>query len=232
MSASRFQNRFLTHLAVGIVSFAVLTTLFFAMPILDGKSTLDLIFRLSLASGYVALMLLCLSLGFGVWRFFKRNRKPPVHFDGRRDVGIWAGVFAVFHAVAGLFVHFRGKGFLIYFIYPSEQNAAFPIRLDAFGFANHAGLVAVLIVVLLLAISNDFSIKKLGGGRWKNLQRWNYAFFALVLIHAVLYIVIENRSILFILLAILLFGSTIVLQIVGFIRYRRAAALKDAALSI
>jgi sulfoxide reductase heme-binding subunit YedZ len=112
-----------------------------------------------------------------------------------------------------------------------EKNAAFPVRFDIFGFANHTGLVAVLIVILLLAISNNFSIKKLGGGRWKNLQRWNYAFFALVLIHAVLYIIIENRPLLFILLSILLFGSTIVLQIIGFVRYRRAKAIKDTVLS-
>lgn len=221
----------MTHLTIGVLSFALLATLYFAMPILNGKPTPDLIFRLSLGSGYVALVLLCLSLGFGVWRLFKRNRKPPIHFNLRRDVGIWAGVFAVFHSVAGLFVHFRGKGVWNYFIYAPEQNAAFPVRFDIFGFANHAGLVAVLIVVLLLAISNDFSIKKLGGGRWKNLQRWNYAFFALVLIHAVLYIIIENRPLLFILLSILLFGSTIILQTIGFVRYRRATAIKDTVLS-
>lgn len=227
MYRNRFQSRFLTHLTTVIFSFGLLAALYLAMPILNGEPTPDVIFRLSLGSGYVALFLLCLSLAFGAWRLLRRNKKSPVHFDLRRDIGIWAGVFAIIHTVFGLFVHFRGKGILIYFLYPSEQNAVFPIRLDAFGLANDIGIFAFLIAGLLLVISNDFSLRKLGSRRWKNVQRLNYAFFALVAVHAVLYMVIENRSFLFVIVSILLFGSVIVLQISGFIRFRRTNAGKD-----
>lgn len=227
MSRNRFQSRFFTHLAAVILSFGLLAAVYSAMPILNGEPTPDVIFRLSLGSGYVALILLCLSLAFGVWRVLRRNKKPAVHFDLRRDVGIWAGVFAIIHTVFGLLVHFRGKGILIYFFYPSEQNAVIPVRLDAFGFANHIGLFAFLIAALLLVISNDFSLRKLGSRRWKNVQRLNYAFFALVLVHAVLYMVIEKRSLLFVILSILLFGSVLILQITGFVRFRRANSVRD-----
>nr|MBA3311613.1 hypothetical protein [Nocardioidaceae bacterium] len=53
--------------------------------------------------------------------------------------------------------------------------------------ANWAGLVAVVIVVGLAAISSDTALRKLKAKRWKRLQRWNYLLAALAVVHAVLY---------------------------------------------
>jgi sulfoxide reductase heme-binding subunit YedZ len=58
-----------------------------------------------------------------------------------------------------------------------------PLRYDVFGLGNHTGLVAALIILVLLATSNDASLRKLGTPGWKQLQRWNYAAFALVAVH-------------------------------------------------
>jgi DMSO/TMAO reductase YedYZ heme-binding membrane subunit len=44
-----------------------------------------------------------------------------------------------------------------------------------------------VIVVGLLAISSDFALGKLKARTWKNLQRLNYALFALVAVHAFFY---------------------------------------------
>jgi sulfoxide reductase heme-binding subunit YedZ len=48
-------------------------------------------------------------------------------------------------------------------------------------------MAATMIAVGLLAISSDFSLRKLKAGPWKWLQRLNYALFALVVAHGILY---------------------------------------------
>ncbi len=44
-----------------------------------------------------------------------------------------------------------------------------------------------MIVTGLLALSTDGSLRELKARRWKNLQRLNYASFALVVLHAFFY---------------------------------------------
>jgi sulfoxide reductase heme-binding subunit YedZ len=46
---------------------------------------------------------------------------------------------------------------------------------------------------MLFAISNDRALNALGWKKWRRLQRWNYALFILVILHGVLYQVIEKR---------------------------------------
>ena len=46
-----------------------------------------------------------------------------------------------------------------------------------FGLSNETGLIAALILLVLLATSNDASLRNLGLARWKSWQRWNYACF-------------------------------------------------------
>jgi sulfoxide reductase heme-binding subunit YedZ len=45
----------------------------------------------------------------------------------------------------------------------------------------------VVIVAGLAAISSDAALRKLKVKRWKRIQRLNYALFALVIVHALLY---------------------------------------------
>ncbi|MDQ3785677.1 MAG: hypothetical protein M3422_00345, partial [Actinomycetota bacterium] len=60
-------------------------------------------------------------------------------------------------------------------------------RMNSFGLANWTGLAALVIVAGLLALSTDRSLRELKARRWKNLQRLNYALFALVVLHAFFY---------------------------------------------
>ncbi len=109
-------------------------------------------------------------------------------FDLRRDLGIWAGIMALLHTGIGLNVHLRGRPWL-YFIDQHHQ-----LRHDLFGIGNDTGLLAALLFLLLLAISNDLSLRRLGTSTWKSLQRWTYMAVALTLIHAVAYQVVEKRQ--------------------------------------
>ena len=180
----------------------------------------DLLFRLSLSSGYVALGLLSLSLLVGAWRAWRRHRGPFVHLDARRDIGIWTGAMGLLHVGAGLFVHFRGRPWL-YFVYGPDQPHAFPLRHDLFGFANHLGLLAALVLLVLLAVSNDYALCRMGRHRWKALQRWSYGLFALVVAHGIGYQIVEQRPLPYLLLFALMVLTTLAVQVGGCRAVRR-----------
>jgi sulfoxide reductase heme-binding subunit YedZ len=146
----------------------------------------DLISHISIATAYPALFLTGLAVVLGPWNVLRR-RANPVSFDLRRDVGIWAGIMALLHTGVGLNVHLRGRMWL-YFV--DEHHR---VRHDWFGFGNDTGLVAALIFLLLLALSNDLSLRSLGTRRWKSLQRWTYAAVVLTILHAIAYQHVEER---------------------------------------
>ena len=147
----------------------------------------DLISHASIATAYPALFLTSAAVLLGPWNVL-RGRANPVSFDLRRDIGIWAGIMAVLHTAIGLNVHLRGRPWL-YFV--DQHNR---IRHDLFGFGNDTGLIAALIFLLLLAISNDLALRRLGTRKWKSLQRWTYAAVVLMIIHGIAYQHIEKRQ--------------------------------------
>jgi sulfoxide reductase heme-binding subunit YedZ len=141
------------------------------------------------ATGYLSLALLALSLVIGpVNLLLKKSNPLSTYF--RRDLGIYAGILALLHCITGLFVHLRGQMWQ-YFFYKTDQG--YTLRFDDFGWANETGLFAGLLVILLLATSNDYSIKKLKPLKWKNIQRLSYLMFALVLIHCLYYRIVGNN---------------------------------------
>lgn len=170
-------------------------------------------FGLSMASGYVGLLILSIVLVLGPWNVL-RGRVNPVSTDLRRDLGIWAGILGLMHVVTGFQVHFPGR-FWFYFLDPSGRPRPIPLRHDLFGFANFAGLGATLILLVLLALSNDVSLRALGARRWKSLQRWNYAYVVLVVAHTVAYQVVTERARLFVGLSAALASAVAVGQLAG-----------------
>jgi sulfoxide reductase heme-binding subunit YedZ len=90
-----------------------------------------------------------------------------------------------------------------------------------FGLANYTGLIATLILVLLLATSNDWALRKLGTPQWKQLQRWNYACFGLTAIHTFAYQEgVESQTWLFLGLGIAAVATTAMVQLAGYYRRR------------
>jgi methionine sulfoxide reductase heme-binding subunit len=139
--------------------------------------------RFTIATGYVATGLLALTLLVGPANLLL-GRRDPVSTYLRRDVGTWTAIFSVVHVIFGLQVHGTGRlsGFLAYFVVPDGS----PLT-NSFGLGNWSGLAATVIVVGLLAISSDFALRIFKARSWKNLQRLNYALFALVVVHAFFY---------------------------------------------
>ena len=185
-SQTYWSRRLLRHTALATITVVLLGVVYAGVP------TDFILRRWNLATAYVGLGLMALSLLIGPWNLL-RGRANPVSQDVRRDVGIWAALLGVAHTLIGLQIHMIGQSRLVYFFFPAGEAHRLPIRSDGFGFANYTGLGSTLILLLLLALSNDVALRRLGTGRWKSLQRWNYAGFALMTLHAIAYQVMEKR---------------------------------------
>jgi sulfoxide reductase heme-binding subunit YedZ len=138
--------------------------------------------RFTVATGYLALALLALTLLIGPANLMLRRRNPVSSYL-RRDVGTWTAIFSVTHVIYGLKVHGNGRlsDFLNYFVADGS-----PLT-NSFGLGNWTGLAALVIVAGLLALSSDAALRKLKARNWKRLQRLNYALFALVIAHVFFY---------------------------------------------
>ena len=183
---SRLARRLVTqHLLFGVIG---LGAVFGIQAAIDSTHAP---YRWSMATAYVALLFLGATLATGPINLLRR-RANPLSTDLRRDLGIWCGLISLAHVVAGVQVHMQSMW--LYFVKEITGPKAWTLRDDLFGLANYTGLVATMIVLLLLVLSNDASIRWLGAGRWKNLQRWNYAFLLLTALHGALYQVLEKRA--------------------------------------
>lgn len=169
------------HLPLALLSAAAVWILYITRPYPD------VITRLSFATAWPALALLAATLIIGPWRTLQ-GKAPILSQDLRRDIGIWGGALGVVHAVIGNCEHLRGRPWL-YYVYEKMDEHLVPLRHDIFGLSNFTGLFAALILLLLLATSNDASLRKYGGAGWKSLQRWNYACFGLTALHTFGYLI-------------------------------------------
>lgn len=171
-----------------------------------------------MSTAYVSLLLLGMTLLTGPLNVLRKQRNP-VSTDLRRDIGIWSGIVGLAHVAIGWQVHMGNM--LLYFFEEEKLTKALSLRADLFGFANYAGLAGGLILVMLLALSNDVSLRKLKASRWKYWQRWNYLFYALVVVHGVSYQVIESRQLPYPLLLAALILPVLAIQLIGFSHYRK-----------
>jgi methionine sulfoxide reductase heme-binding subunit len=176
----------------------------------------DIVSRASFATAYPALALLTITLLIGPWNLLA-HKPNPVSSDLRRDIGIWAGLLGILHAGVGQFVHLRGRPWLYYVYGPTEHHHG--MRHDLFGLANYTGALGTLLLIVLLATSNDFSLRKFGKKTWKQLQRWNYAVFALIAVHSFAFQGVETQKLQWVLTASTCVLAALALQISGFIRH-------------
>jgi sulfoxide reductase heme-binding subunit YedZ len=172
--------------------------------------------RLSVATGYVALGLLALTLLIGPANLLRRRRNPVSSYL-RRDVGTWTALFSVVHVIYGLQLHGSGRlsDFLDFFVADGR-----PLT-NSFGLGNWTGLAALVIVAGLLALSSDATLRQLKAKRWKRLQRLNYALFALVIAHAFFYGAVLRTDSPYSLLLFVCVTAVFVGQAVGVGLYRR-----------
>lgn len=206
------RRQFRHHLPLFLLSAVSVAALYFTRPYTDVLS------RASFATAYPALGLLAATLLIGPWNLLRKLHNP-LSSDLRRDIGIWAGILGVLHTVIGQNVHLRGRPWL-YYVYAAKEHHTFPIRHDLFGLANYTGVISALMLILLLATSNDYCLRALGTEGWKQLQRWNYAVFALAAIHSIAYLAIEKQKSSFVVTVLICLACAVVLQAAGIVRRR------------
>jgi methionine sulfoxide reductase heme-binding subunit len=180
--------------------------------------------QLSKATAYAALLFLAAAIIVGPLRVL-RGESNPLSTYFRRDIGIVAGILALAHTIIGLQVHLKGD-FGQYFFYRSPTGLD-GLRHDTFGVANDVGLLATAIILLLLIFSNNLSIRTLGAARWKRIQRLSYVASILVVIHGLLYQIMEKRALAFILCLVFVTVAAALLQFSGFKRSREQRQQRD-----
>jgi methionine sulfoxide reductase heme-binding subunit len=180
--------------------------------------------RYSIATGYVALGLLALTLLIGPANLLL-GRRIPVSSYLRRDVGISGAIASVVHVVFSLLVKHGGGAVLDYFFASGGG-----LLNNTFGLANYTGLVALLVVAALAVISSNAALRRLKPSNWKRIQRLNYALFALAIAHGVAYGALWRTTSPYTRLLFLLTAIVVVAQVAGVWLYRqrsgRAAALR------
>ena len=112
----------------------------------------------------------------------------------------------------------------LYFMPPLAAQSPLPVRLDAFGFANHLGIVGAVLLLLLMLISSDRALRRLGAIRWKRVQRLNYLAAAAVVMHGVLYQLLEHRAVPMVIGFALTIAAAFLLQAAGRRSHRSKAA--------
>jgi sulfoxide reductase heme-binding subunit YedZ len=229
LTSRRVAKRLLRHhLPLAAASLLAFAALYFTRPYPDW------VMRASFSTAYPATVLLAVTLLVGPWKWLRKG-SHPVSSDLRRDVGIWAGILSLIHAVIGQCVHLRGRPWLYYMYSAKERHHSvpgFPLRHDLFGWANWTGLAATLLVIALLATSNDVALRRMGTPGWKRLQRWNYAVFALVAFHGFAYqLGIEKQRLGFVLAILACVAVTVAMQTAGVIARARRDGRRRRALA-
>jgi sulfoxide reductase heme-binding subunit YedZ len=176
----------------------------------------DIFETLSVGTGYAGLLLILATLVMGPLKMLK-TRKNPVNINSRRDVGIWAGITSLAHVLfsAALQLSWGGSLWGLFFY----ANGA--PKFNLFGISNDFGLVAALVVLFLMVLSNNFFLKKLKGKNWKNMQRLNYLLYVVALVHTFTQQANNGRNPLLVFGVIALAGVVMAAQSVGFVVYRK-----------
>jgi len=172
---------------------------------------------LSIATAYAGLIFLAVTLAVGPLNLL-RGLRNPVSSDLRRDIGIWAAILGLLHVLVSL--PLPAGNVLFLFVRDTGQQIV-ALRTDLIGIANDLGLLATLLTILLLLLSNDWSLTLFGARRWKNLQRWSYPLLALVVAHGLGYILQEHRQSTLLDTFVLTILAVLVLQVAGFVVKRR-----------
>lgn len=225
------RRRLLHHTVLAAISVG-LVLLIYRVFLMDGSMQgRRPIASWSLATAYVGLGLIGVTLLIGPVNVLG-GRRNPVSTYWRRDVGIWAGLVSLAHVGLGLLVH--SDSILGNFFCDLERPNCLTTPVAIFrgglwGFSNYLGLAGTGIVLLLLSLSSDVSLRRLRAQRWKRLQRWNYGLFVLVVIHAVAFQMLEDRAVPY--PFVLAMAATIVVagQGAAFWKRRRAAGKSQSS---
>lgn len=185
------------HLPLGLASGVLVVLLYSFQPLADAGT------RISVATAYIGLLWLCVTLLLGPINLV-RGRPNPVSTYVRRDIGLWAAMVSALHATLGLLV------------------SVFTWSIPLAGWA-------MLLIILLVMLSNDSVLRRLKAKRWKRLQRLNYVVFVLAVVHTFAYQAVDQRTLPYTLMTGLAVVVVVVLQLRGWWTLRQHQKITAAS---
>ncbi len=145
----------------------------------------------SITTAYASLAFLTIALTIGPLNVL-RQRPNPTNSYLRRDVGIWAALLGFVHMVVAIAVS-MSNSYLDEFVYVVADPLSESIRYALFTAGSVLGFIAALILLLLISLSSDVSLRRLGVHRWKRLHRSSHLGFLFIVLHGVAYQILEQR---------------------------------------
>lgn len=175
--------------------------------------------RVSFLTAYLFMALLAAALALGPLRTLRTGR-TTVNMHLRRDVAIWSGIAALLHLFTGL-GQSMNPIYVSKYIGVIQSDAADNFRQQLFSWGVVVGLVIAVLVLLLLALSNDRSLRRIGKKWWKRLHRTSYVIFALTIAHAFLFQLLEDRALWIVAGFAVAVCGVVLFQLAGFLAVRR-----------
>lgn len=175
--------------------------------------------RVSFLTAYLFLILMTVVLSIGPLRALRTGR-PIFNSHLRRDVAVWLGISGLLHLYAGT-VQSMTPLYVGTYVQVGPEDPAAALRQELFSWGVIGGLVILVFLLLLLALSNDCSIIRIGKRWWKRIHRTTYVLFALTIAHALAFQYLEYRASWMIALVLLLTAAIVGTQFAAFVAVRR-----------
>ncbi len=171
--------------------------------------------RLSIVSAYLCLFLLGAALLIGPVNAIRKGR-PLLNSYVRRDTGIWATLSGFLHFFLAnvLAMNYEYLGIYV-------ENSSLPpsaeIREELYLWGTILGYVIAVLFIVLLVLSNDRIVRKVGVKWWKRIQRASYGAFIFTCAHAFAFQVLETRQALWVGLVLGVTTLVILGQVLGIV---------------
>ena len=205
--------RWRNHIVLTIFSLVVtwLVLIFSNEPVAD-------IF--SIASAYLCLLLLTAVLILGPLQVVLFKVRRQVNNYLRRDVGLWVALMGLVHLILATKLSMTSE-YVDKFVKMPTDGLSESLRMSLFLWGSLIAYIIGLLLILLVILSNDRVLKKIGRKWWKRLQRSAYLVFVLTIIHGLIFQIVESRSLILVGLLLITPLLALVLQTIGFITVRK-----------
>ena len=205
-----------------ILALGVVSILGVAAKAGTAGGTLD---RLSFVSAYQCLVLLGAALLIGPIKAWDTGY-PVGNSHTRRDVGIWAGITGMLHFFLANVLSMN-YSYLEFFVENASRPPSAEVRSQLYTTGTITGYIVAVLFLLLMALSNDIWVRKIGMRWWKRLQRLSYLVFGLTAAHAFVFQLLESRSRRWILFVGLVTAGVVLAQLGGNRAVRRGLLRKN-----
>ncbi len=181
-----FNSRLRLHLSLAAGTVLIL---FAAREVGDPGGVVN---RVSTVSAYLFLVLLSVVMVIGPLRAMRTGR-ALINHTGRRDVAIWCAFIGLVHLFAGI-AQSMTPAYLEVFVTGAAQPLSAILRDKLFFWSTIAGFVVGVLLIVLLALSSNWSLAVIGQRWWKRLHQLSYIVFVLTLVHGFGFQLLESRS--------------------------------------